>query len=430
MPIPTVAPAPEVVNFFGWKNLGLLFGVYLFAVGFVYYSFNVIFPEMVRESGWKRGEASWAQTLHGLCFAAFVPLAALTTNRIGARRTIVVGVSVLIAGCILLGTITDSIFAWTLLWGVVMAFGFAFGGVIPIQTTVAQWFSLRRATAIGVVMSAAGLGGFLAQPLFTWVMQAFGGWQAGWLVATGFAGIAICLAGWVINHPDDRGEHADGIAPGTVAYVQHSGARGIYRTQETWTLADALRTPTLWLLIVLFLGTVMPLYLLLVHGILHLTDLDYDRMQAASVLSFMLGGSACARFPIGWLGDRLEPRLLLFGLLTAAAIALGLVWQAPGLGWLLLAGVLFGAAYGGTLVLVPAVIANYFGAASFASINGFVFPVQLVIASAVPVGAGYLADLTGSYDTSFIGLTGFTILAAVCALATRPPRRLTPAENP
>jgi cyanate permease len=154
-----------------------------------------------------------------------------------------------------------------------------------------------------------------------------------------------------------------------------------------------------------------------------LTDLGYDRMQAASVLSFMLAGSACARFPIGWLGDRLEPRLLLFGLLVAAAIALGLVWQAPGLGWLLLAGVLFGAAYGGTLVLIPAVIANYFGAASFASINGFVFPVQLVIASVVPVGAGYLADLTGSYDVSFIGLTAFTILAAACALTTQPPTR-------
>lgn len=422
-PIPVVSSAPAAATFFGWKNLGLLFGVYLFAVGFVYYSFNVIFPEMVRETGWKRGDASWAQTLHGLLFAAFLPFAALTTNRIGARRTIAIGVSVLIAGCILLGTVAQSIFAWTLLWGVVMAFGLAFGGVIPIQTTVAQWFSLRRATAIGVVMSAAGLGGFLAQPLFTWVMQTFDGWQSGWLAATGFAVLAICLVGWVVNHPEDRGEHADGIAPGTEADALRYGSRPIYRTQDTWSLAEALRTPTLWLLIVLFLGTVMPLYLLLVHGVLHLTDLDYDRMQAASVLSFMLAGSACARFPIGWLGDRLEPRLLLFGLLVAAAMALGLVWKAPGMGWLLLAGVLFGAAYGGTLVLIPAVIANYFGAASFASINGFIFPVQLVIASVVPVGAGYLADLTGSYDAAFIGLTGFTILAAACALTTQPPTR-------
>ena len=428
-PTPAVSPLPTAAAaaFFGWKNLGLLFGVYLFAVGFVYYSFNVIFAEMVRDMGWKRGDASWAQTLHGVLFAAFVPLAALLTNRLGARATIAIGISVLIVGCVLLGTITHSIAAWTILWGVVMALGFALGGVIPIQTTVAQWFSLRRATAIGLVMSAAGLGGFLAQPLFTWVMQNFGGWRTGWLAATGFAVVAIVLACWVVNRPEDRGEHPDGVAPGTDDHARRHATTRIYRTQDTWTLAEALRTPTLWLLIVLFLGTVMPLYLLVVHGVLHLTDLNYDRMQAASVLSFMLAGSACARFPVGWLGDRMEPRLILFGLLTAAAIALGIVWQAPGLGWLLLAGVLFGAAYGGTLVLVPAVIANYFGAASFASINGFVFPVQLVIASVVPVGAGYLADLTGSYDTSFIGLTGFAILAAVCTLWARPPTRPRPA---
>src|SRR5690606_29483796 len=83
-----------------------------------------------------------------------------------------------------------------------------------------------------------------------------------------------------------------------------------------------------------------------------------------------------------------------------------------------------------TLVLVPAVIANYFGATAFASINGFVFPVQLVIASTVPVSAGYLADLTGSYDVSFIALIGFAALAAVCALTTRPPRRQVPTEHP
>ena len=428
-PTPTLVPSATAA-FYGWKNLGLLFGVYLFAVGFVYYSFNVIFPEMVRENEWKRGDASWAQTLHGVLFAAFIPLAALLTNRLGARATITIGIGVLILGCILLGTITPSILAWTLLWGVVMAFGFALGGVIPIQTTVAQWFSLRRATAIGVVMSAAGLGGFLAQPLFTWVMQEFGGWQSGWLAATGFAVIAILLVTWVVNRPEDRGQHPDGIEPGTDAHAQRHGAAGIHRTQEVWTLSEALRTPTLWLLIVLFLGTVMPLYLVVVHGVLHLTDLEYDRMEAASVLSFMLAGSACARFPVGWLGDRMEPRAILFALLATAVIALGIIWKAPGLSWLLLAGVLFGAAYGGTLVLVPAVIANYFGAAAFASINGFVFPVQLVIASTVPVGAGYLADLTGSYDVSFIVLIGFAALAAVCALTTRPPRRQVPTEHP
>ncbi len=408
-------------SFFGWKNLALLFGVYMFAVGFVYYSFNVIFPEMVTNMNWSRGDASWAQTIHGLLYGVFVPLAAVSTNRWGARTTIVTGIVALIIGCILLGTVTTSITAWILIWGVVMSFGFALGGVIPIQTTVAHWFENNRATAIGVVMTAAGVGGFIAQPLFTWIMQDFGGWQAGWLSASAFAITAIILALMIVNKPADRGQHPDGIAHSEESKQAQRANAKIYKTEDSWSLKEALRTPTLWLLVLLSLGGVMPLYLLVVHGVLHLTDLRFERMEAASVLSAMLAGSACARFPIGWLGDRMEPRLIMFTLFTASVIALTIIWQAPGISLLLLAGAMFGAAYGGTLVMIPSMVANYFGATSFASINGFIFPVQIVMGSMVPVAAGYIADVSGNYDLPFIGLIGFTALAAVCTLITRPP---------
>ncbi|MBV1930844.1 MAG: MFS transporter [Porticoccaceae bacterium] len=408
-------------SFFGWKNAGLLFGVYMFAIGFVYYGFNVIFPEMVNDMGWKRGDASWAQTIHGLLYGVFVPLAAISTNKYGARITIITGIVVLVIGCILLATVTTSIATWIIIWGVVMSFGFTFGGVIPIQTTITHWFEHRRATAIGLVMSAAGVGGFIAQPLFTWIIQAFDSWQAGWLSAIAFAVTAIVLAAFIVNKPSDRGEHPDGIVHSEESKKEQHANSKIYKTLENWTLKEALRTPALWLLIVLFLGGVMPLYLLVVHGVLHLTDLKFESMEAASVLSFMLAGSACARFPVGWLGDRLEPRLIMFTLFTISVIALAIIWQAPNISLLVLAGAMFGAAYGGTLVMVPTMIANYFGAGSFASINGFVFPVQIVIASMVPVGSGYLADITGNYDLAFMGLIGFTALAAACTLITRPP---------
>ena len=408
-------------GFFGWQNVGLLFGVYMLAIGFVYYCFNVIFPEMVNAKDWKRGDASWAQTIHGLLYGVFVPIAAIATNRIGARATILIGIVVLIGGCILLGTITHSIITWTLIWGVLMAFGFTFAGVIPIQTTITHWFDQQRATAIGLVMSAAGVGGFIAQPLFTWIIQNLGGWQTGWLSATGFALAAVGLAALVVNKPEDRGQYPDGILHTEESREAQRAASKTYKTRDFWSLREALRTPALWLLIILFLGGVMPLYLLVVHGILHLTDLNYDGMQAASVLSFMLAGSACARFPIGWLGDRVEPKLIMFVLFVISVIAISIIWQAPNLGLLLLAGAMFGAAYGGTLVMMPTMVANYFGAASFASINGFIFPVQIVVASMIPVGAGYIADSTGTYDLSFMSLIGFTVFAAVCTLAIRPP---------
>ncbi|HAD10756.1 MAG TPA: hypothetical protein DCF62_14850 [Porticoccaceae bacterium] len=408
-------------GFFGWKNVGLLFGVYMLAIGFVYYCFNVIFPEMVNSMGWKRGDASWAQTIHGLLYGVFVPIAAIATNKIGARATILIGILVLIGGCILLGTATHSITAWTLIWGILMAFGFTFAGVIPIQTTITHWFDQHRATAIGLVMSAAGVGGFIAQPLFTWIVQNVGGWQTGWLAATGFALAAVALAALVANKPSDRGQHPDGILHTEESReAQHANSK-TYKTRDFWSLREALRTPALWLLIILFLGGVMPLYLLVVHGVLHLTDLNYEGMQAASVLSFMLAGSACARFPIGWLGDRLEPKLIMLALFLVSVISMSIIWKAPNLGLLLLAGAMFGAAYGGTLVMVPTMVANYFGAASFASINGFIFPVQIVVASMIPVGAGYIADETGTYDLPFMGLIGFTVVAALCTLAIRPP---------
>ena len=419
--IPSASTLTPTQNFFGWKNAGLLFGVYLFAVGFVYYGFNVIFPEMVTNMGWKRGDASWAQTIHGLLYGVFAPLVAMSTVRFGARATIVAGIIALTLGCILLATVTSSLTAWIVIWGVVMSFGFAFGGVIPIQTTITHWFDMRRATAIGLVMSAAGVGGFIAQPLFTWIIQGSGGWQAGWLTATAFALAAIVLTLFVVNKPGDRGQHPDGIAHTEESRkAQHSNAK-IYKTQELWTLREALRTPTLWLLVVLILGGIMPLSLLVVHGVLHLTDLQFKPMEAASVLSFMLAGSACTRFPVGWLGDQMEPRFIMVTLLTMSAIALAIIWQAPSMTLLLLAGAMFGAAYGGTLVMLPTMVANYFGAASFASINGFIFPVHIVIASMVPVGAGYIADVTGNYDLPFIGIISFTSVAAVCALVTRPP---------
>ncbi len=410
-------------GFFGWKNVGLLFGVYMLAVGFVYYSFNVIFPEMVTRMNWSRGDASWGQTLHGLLYGVFVPLAAFSVNKWGARATILTGIVVLIIGCILLGTVTTSITVWIIIWGVVMSFGFAFGGVIPIQTTVAQWFDKQRATAIGLVMTAAGVGGFIAQPLFTWIMGHFGDWQTAWLFASAFAIASIILAAFVINKPSDRGQHPDGILHDEASIQDQRASAKIYKTNDCWSLKEAIRTPTLWLLVVLSLGGVMPLYLLVVHGVLHLRDLQFEAMEAASVLSAMLAGSACARFPIGWLGDRMEPGRIMFSLCASSIIALTLIWQAPNISLLLLAGAMFGAAYGGTLVMIPSMVANYFGAQSFASINGFIFPLQIVVSSMVPVGAGYMADVTGNYDISFIAIISFTCLAAVCALITQPPMK-------
>lgn len=411
-------------KFFGWKNIGLLFGIYLVGTGFVYYGFNVIFPEMVQTMAWSRGDASWAQTVRGLLVGFSAPLVAMTLNKFGARRTLTVGLLILTLGCLLLGTVVSELWHWILVWGVVMAFGFAFGGVIPVQTTITHWFDAKRATALGVVMTAAGVGGFIAQPLHAWIIEQYGNWQISWLIAAGFAFTGVLFAVGVVNKPEDVGQHPDGIDHEADIQVAARAPAKTHKTKTTWTLQEAIRTPALWFIIVLFLAQVMPLYLIIVHGVLHLTDLGYGRLEAASVLSFMVAGSAFARFPVGWLGDRIEPRSIVVVLNLFSVAALTVIWKAPDINSLLVMSPLFGVAYGGAIVMLPTMIANYYGTASFASINGFMYPVQIIFAAMVPVVAGYAADISGNYDASFLVIIIFVAASTLCAIAAVPPQKI------
>lgn len=408
-------------KFYGWNNIGLLFGVYLVAMGMVFYGFNVIFPAMIEAMEWGRGDAAFAHTIRGLLVGFTAPLVAIILNKYGSRNTMIVGLLILSGGLFLLGTVTSQLWHWIAIWGFIMPIGFALGGILPIQTTVMYWFTAKRSMAMGIVMTAAGVGGFVAQPLYTRIIDQTQSWEMGWMTAGCFALVGVVLSFWIKNKPEDLGQYPDGMNPEESAAALAKSPSKTYKTSLAWDLKDAIRTRALWFLLVLFLAQIMPLYLITVHGVLHLTDIGYSRMEAASILSFIIAGSAVARFPIGWLGDRIEPRWIIAVLYVVMLIAFLGFWKAPSIAVLLVLGPLFGFSYGGAIVMMPTLIANYFGASSFAAINGFMFPVQIGFAAIVPVGAGYLADTMGSYDLAFIILAVILAAAFVCALLASPP---------
>jgi MFS family permease len=194
-----------------------------------------------------------------------------------------------------------------------------------------------------------------------------------------------------------------------------------YRTDQKWSLNEALRTKVLWLMLVLFIAQMMPVFMMTTHGVLHFLDHDYSRMQSASILSVILLGSGIARFPMGWLGDRIEPRrIVIASMILRLAAFIGL-WLAPSLAALIVCGFLFGFSYGTTIVMIPTIMANYFGPSAFATINGVLAPIMIVFGAAVPVGAGYIADHYASYDLAFITLVCLIGAALLCAYLLSPP---------
>ncbi|MDY6935456.1 MAG: MFS transporter [Spirochaetota bacterium] len=414
-------------NFYGWINVSLLFVIYGTAMGIVFYGFTVIFPVMIKTQGWGRGDASLAHTIRGIIVGLLAPMVALTINRYGTRLTMSIGLGIMTVSMLLLGLFASQLWHWIFLWGIIMPFAFAFSGIIPIQTTIMFWFNVKRATVLGIVLTGAAVAGFIITPLLTWIMQMAGSWELGWLIIGIFSLIALIASYWIIGKPSDIGQHIDGINSDDNRTVTGSGvlkSAKTFRTSVSWTLKETLHTWALYLTMLVMLAQLWSLYIVTVHGVLHLTDVGFSALQASSIISIIILSSGVARFPMGIAGDRIEPHWILSAAMGIMALSLFGIWKAPlNISAMLVIGSIYGFAFGTTVVMLPAMIGNYFGPSSFASINGFIQPFLIGLGAPVPVLAGYIADKYGNYDLAFIGVLIMLLFGAVCASLASPPHK-------
>jgi hypothetical protein len=57
----------------------------------------------------------------------------------------------------------------------------------------------------------------------------------------------------VRDRPEDLGQHIDGVRhDGHPAGARPPASKGAYKSLQSWSVADAARTPTLWLIVLTF----------------------------------------------------------------------------------------------------------------------------------------------------------------------------------
>ena len=394
--------------------------------GVVFYGFSVIFPAMVKAMGWKRGDASIANTVRALLVAFASPLCGYVIGRFSVRTALLSGGALIVLALVLAGTVMTELWQWIVIWGVMVGLGLSLCGVISVNTNTTYWFNKNRGMALGIVLSGAAVGGFVGQPLFTWVMKQVGQWQVGWILGAFFALLGVVVAIWLKNKPEDYGQYQDGISPEQAKAIAAAGGSKkarTYRTAEHWTLTEAIKTRQLWFLTYSVLMQITPLYFLTTHGVFHMTGQGLTTMQAAYILSFNVLGGAIARFPIGWLSDRIEGRWLLTICYVLITGSMYVFWQAPSMTSLAVAAFIFGFSYGAGLVLVPTLVGSYYGETHYHKILSFMFPIEYGLGSVVPVAAGYIYDFNKSYDQFFEIMLVLIALCIVAAFLTTPPRK-------
>ena len=188
------------------------------------------------------------------------PLVAICVIKKGVRFTLFLGSIVLCLGALLMACFVRSGLQVDIVFGVVVGTGVVAGGIVATQTAAGRWFEKRKALAISLLFSGPYIGGFIAAPVLNWVIVKHNGnWRAGWglISVLGLLASVLVLV-FVKEWPSDLGQFPDGVPPASSSAISTgAGApakRSVYHTAEDWSVAEVLRSPALWLLVIASLG--------------------------------------------------------------------------------------------------------------------------------------------------------------------------------
>ena len=421
-------PEPHLLDttqpFYGWKLLAALWVVMFVNVAFIFYGAAVINTWMAADFGLDR------QVL-GLVFSGFIlvaglnaPLVAYLINKLGVRLTMVLGSACIFLGTLAMATVVNSGLQAIIVFGLLCGLGVISGGGLSAQSAVTYWFVRKRALALSLVMSAPGIGGFVATPLLNRVItNADGNWRAGWYLVALLSCVSLTVAALFIrNKPESMGQVPDGIQNKASDPVDAAGQlvrTSVYRTSLEWELSEVVRTRFIYLVMLCAVGFGSSYMLFLAHGIVHLQDLGHTPAAAARSLSIVTLATLMGNFLIGGLGDRIEPRYLLVCTLCCAAIAMFLVVNASGKYSIYPYAIFLGVGFGGSVVAMMTMISNTFGAGIYASIVGGIMAAQTLASACMPFIAGYIFDTYHSYSGVFY-FQSFLCVTAALLIAFNP----------
>lgn len=408
-------------RFYGWYLVVVLWCVYFTNLGFVYYGGNLVNTFMIKDLGMNRATLGLGYTIFMFLQGGLMgPAIAAAINRKGIRFSLSMGCLLVLAGSLLMATMVFTRTAFFLVFGVLIGLGVGFGGILPAQAGIALWFRRKRALALSIVLTAAGIGGFAAAPSINLLTGAGGGgWRNGWLGIALFAGISFFMSlVFVRNRPADMGQVPDGTAMSDDENI--SAAAGVYRTSGNWRLREALGTATVWFIFTGIVCLLVPYTVCVGHGVVHLLDRGFSRDLASLSLGLMTLCSIAGRLIGGILGDRLEPRFLWAAGLIMCCGGLASIMAARTPLHLYTYAALLGTGFGMAFVQMPAMVANYYGAEALPSILGTLSPLYAIFTATAPFAAGILYDATGSYAGAFSGAMVLSLAGAVSVIMARP----------
>lgn len=411
--------------FYGWWVVIAGALAHAVSTGLGYFGLSAYFPSFEREFGWSRTAISGAFSLARIESGLLGPAEGYITDRLGPRRVILVGLGLCVSGFLLLSLVNSLPMLYAVMvLGVVLGSSLAF--FVPISVVVANLFRARRGLAFGIFRTGPGLSGALV-PLVGWLLA-----RSGWRMTAVVSAFVLLVVGLLLarivgqsQQMYERGFELSTSAPTSDARLPPQARRDHLASQPEqieFTLKEALGSLAFWMLSVATGLRHMVTEGVSVHFVVLLVDRGWSQELASSILGLSNLISVPARLGFGWLGDSLDKRGLMTGLLMALGVAVLFMGSVTDTLIFMPFMVTYSLTYGGLASLQESIRADYFGTRYFASIQGFSRLITTGGSFLGPLIAGYLYDRTRSYALPFTLFAGISLLAAFCMLLGRPPR--------
>jgi MFS family permease len=385
--------------------------------GLSYFGMSAYFPSFEREFGWSRTAISGAFSLARIESGLLGPMEGYVTDRVGPQRMIFIGLFLCVGGFLAL-SLVDSL---PMLYAVIVlgiVLGSSLGYNMPISVLIAKVFRERRSLAFGIFRMGPGISGPMV-PLVGWMI---GLW--GWRTAAVISGCILLAIGFPLACIIKKiySQEEAGIVTFESSDANSKDSPHL-STDPQFTLKQALRHRSFWLL-----SVAMGMRHLVTEGVsVHFVILLVDRGWSTEAASTLLGISALigapARIGMGWLGDLLDKRRLVMGLLLALSISVLLMGYTVQAFVFTTCMIIYSLAYGGLAALQEPIRADYFGTRAFATIQGMSRSVVTAGTFLGPIIAGFFYDVTKSYTIAFGIFALVSLLATLLMFFAKPPER-------
>ena len=403
--------------FYGWYLVAV--GVFLLSISSlgVFRGMSPLMPVLQKNFGWTRTQISLSSLLTRVEGAALGPIEGFLIDRIGARKMVLIGFSIMAVGFVLFSFIQN-------LWQFYAVFilinlGNGIGGWLAVVTILNSWFRRKRTIAMAGAMSGILIAGIFVPPYTIALNHGFR--VTVFVFGLIILAVALPCVKIIKNNPEELGLLPDGAE--TESDLDKSTPSKISQDQEVeFTVGQALKTRVFWILTVAHVSSTISLATLSIHLMARLQDIGLSATTASYI---ELGSSVVALpslFVAGWLGDKVSKKYLVALFLFLQGISTIVLTVANGLPLALLFAVFYGIAFGGRIPLMTAIRGDYFGRKAFASIMGWSMLPNGILMAIAPVWAAWMFDTYGSYTVPFLSYAVINLAGALIMLVVKKPK--------